>query len=573
MLETLFQKFRGIVFGALIAMLSVVFLLQFGGPQQWNPETSRSLAEVYGERIAPGELQAAFMLAGGDNYPPELAERYRFEPMLLLGLVERSLLAREARRLGMRVSEDEVLERVAQDGLIHVSMSVDAEPGLPRSGVVRYRFTDSDGQFSKDNLKNFIEYRLRRSVSEFARSQIEETLAQRMRETVAANVAVGPGEVWDAWVREKESVTLGYARFSPVYYGKEIEPSTEELGTWMAAHASEVAAEYEKQKHRYTGLEKQVRARHVLIKAAADASDEDKAAAREKAEAVRARALAGEDFALLAREHSEDEGSRARGGDLGFNPKGRMVAPFDEAQFALAPGSVSELVETTYGFHVIEVVAVREGDVPVDEAKRELAEQLYREREAAARAEKDARALHERLRAGMPVEEVDPFLRAAATAPAVSPTEQAATPKGEPALAPEPEPPQPEPPAPDPLAPAWRSTSPFGRADTAIAGPFDSRPLVKIAYELSEEAPVPAEPIKLGDDWFVVQLEKREQATREDFSEEDQRRIRDALLARRRSDVLVEYVRSLRRAAEAEGALAPDAQALASGTPTAPAPE
>lgn len=563
------QRFRGIVSAAVLLLLSLVFLVQFGGPQEWGFQGQSQIAEVYGRAITPNEVESAFTLAGGDNYPAEMAEQYKLRPMLAMGLVERSLLAHEARRLGMDVSDDEVLERVAKDGLIHLSMSVDAEPFLPRSGPIRLKFTDKDGKFNEDNLRNFIQYRLRRSVKEFTASQIEETLAQRIRDAVLAGATAGEGEVWDAYVREKESVTLKYARFSPVYYGARLAPTDAELQGWMAANAKELDDAYTKQKDRYTGLEKQVRARHVLVKVAPDATEADKAIARAKAEDVLARAKAGEDFATLAREFSEDEGSRKNGGDLGFNPKGRMVAPFDEAQFALAPGAMSDVVESSFGFHVIKVEAVREGDVPVAEAKREIADKLYREREAAKLAETEARALHQKLLAGTPVEEADAWLRAggataAQPAPEAEPAKDGKKKRGnksddaeaEAARAPEPAP------EPDPLAPAFRDTPPFGRGDTPIPGPFDGTPLVKLGFELTAEKPVPAEPIKLGDDWFVVRLEKHEQATREGFTDDDKARLRGSLVDRRRRDLLTSYVHGLRRAAESTGELSVDATAL-----------
>lgn len=580
MLETLIQRFRGIVSATILFLLCLVFLLQFGGPSEWGFHKQLYAAEVYGRGISLGELESAFTLIGGENYPAEMAEQYKLRPMLMLGLVERSLLAREARRLGMDATDDEVLEQVARDGVIHLSMSVDAQPFLPRSGPIRLRFTDKDGKFSEDNLRNFIQYRLRRSVKEFAKSQIEETLAQRMRDAVLASAAVGDGEVWDAYVREKESVTLKYARFSPVYYAERLHPSDAELQAWMAQHAKELDDEYTKQKARYTGLEKQVRARHVLVKAASDASDADKAIARAKAQDVLDRAKRGEDFATLARENSEDEGSKKSGGDLGFNPKGRMVAPFDEAQFALSPGALSDVVETTFGFHVIKVEAVREGDVPVAEAKREIAEKLYRERNAAEQAEREARALHAKLAGGMPVDEADALLKAAALASvpgavaAPAPDAKGAKTKGakddEAEAAVDEAAPVSEP---DPLAPVFRDTPPFGRGDTPIPGPFDATALVKVAFALTEEKPVASEPMKLGDDWFVVRLEKRERAVRESFGDEDKSRLRDALLERRRRDVLAEYVHGLLRVAGAEGEITPDPKLIAAGTAPMPTPE
>lgn len=87
----------------------------------------------------------------------------------------------------------------------------------------------------------------------------------------------------------------------------------------------------------------QVRARHILVQT------------REEAEQVLARLSAGEDFEALAAELSTDETNRENGGDLGWFARGMMVAPFEEAAFALQPGEVSGVVETTFGFHIIRV--------------------------------------------------------------------------------------------------------------------------------------------------------------------------------------------------------------------------
>jgi peptidyl-prolyl cis-trans isomerase D len=543
-LEQIVQKFRGVVLLFVVFTLSAVFLLQFGGPQAKGCSSGGavSAARVYGRSISRSELQSAYILAGGENFPDEMAKQYKLEDMVLYGLIERDLLAREARRLGFHAKDTEVLQKMAEDGIVHISMSVDAGPYLPPSGPQRFSFEDSKGKFSKENLRNFIQYRLRRSIREFSRDQIEETLAQRMRELVSTSVTVGPGEVWDAYVREKESAKLEYVRFSNVYYAQQLQPTAQQIAAFMTEHAADVDAEYERQKHRYTGLEKQVRARHILLKVEESASPEAKQAARKKIDALLARARKGEDFAALARQFSEDEGSAKKGGDLGFNPKGRMVKPFDDAQFALKPGGISDVVESSFGFHVIKVEAIREGDVPVNEAKQELAEKLYRDRQAAELAKRAADELMQKLKSGTALQD-------------------AVAGGGEPAG------------NPDPLAPQVRETRPFGRTDTAIAGPFDSSPVVKAAYALTEEKPLPDAPMQLGDDWFVYRLQSKTLADKAAFSADEQARISNALLRRRRTEALKAYVHGLRDEAMASKDVYVDTTLLGKGRPSVPVPE
>lgn len=523
MLESILQKFRGIVLGLMVISLSAVFILQFGGPQAEGCSKgagSTYAAEVYGDSISVNEYRAAFALAGGDNYPPEYAKQHQLDHMVLRGLVERALLARQAKTLGMTAHPDDVMHKIADDGVVYLSMSVNAGPYLPPAGPRRFDFTDQGGKFNKDNLRKFIQYRLRRSVEEFANEQAEETLAQNMRDVVTAEVALSPGEVWDAFVREKESVTLKYARFSPVFYGLALEPTPEQLNAYIASHGAALDAEFAKEKHRYTGLDKQVRARHILIKVDEHATDEQREAAKSRAAALAARARKGEDFAQLAKLNSEDQGSAKKGGDLGFNPKGRMVKEFDDVQFALAPGAISDPVQSPFGFHVIKVEAVREGDVPVDEAKRELAEKLYKSSRASEMAKTAAVDALAALKGGASFDSLNAQLGGGAGK------------------------------EPDPLAPQFRDTQAFSRTDTPIAGPFDGSPLVQAAFEMSEEQPLPAAPMQLGDEWVVYRLESHVRVKREDFTDKDKQRISDGLLNRKRHEVLTVYVQDLVREAE-----------------------
>ncbi|MDJ0780544.1 MAG: peptidylprolyl isomerase [Desulfosarcinaceae bacterium] len=122
----------------------------------------------------------------------------------------------------------------------------------------------------------------------------------------------------------------------------------------------------------------QVRARHILVKVAADADEATKSSAREKLAAVQTQAQQGADFAELAKTHSEGP-SNVRGGDLGFFGRGQMVKPFEEAAFALEPGKISDIVETRFGYHLIKVEEKKaEQALSFEEVKGKLMEKLKR---------------------------------------------------------------------------------------------------------------------------------------------------------------------------------------------------
>jgi peptidyl-prolyl cis-trans isomerase D len=523
----------------IVLVLSAVFLLEFGGPQSKGcagEGGAKFAARVYGDIISLGEMKAAYILANGPRYSTQAAREMKLKELVLQGLIERDLLARQAKKVGFRVTEDDVMLRFAQEGVLYVSAPAGAPASLPH-GAIPFSFNDDKGNFSGENARRFIQNRLGRTIEEFAKSQFQETLAERMRETVSAGVAISPAEVWDAFVREKDKAEIKYVRFDDAFFKDQAAPSAADLDAYVKGHESEINAEYEQEKHRYTGLEKQVRARHVLFKLPADADAATKAAAKAKAEAARTRALAGEDFAKLARTLSEDQGSAREGGDLGYNTKGKMVAPFDDAQFALAPGAISGVVESRFGYHVIKVEGVREGDVPVAEAKRELAEKKVRATRAAELSKAAAERVLAALKKGETLEQLEARLKSEKEA------------GGD-----------------QPLAPLVREARPFGRGASPIAG-ADNGELVKTAFELSTEQPLPAAPVRVGESSVVFQLVSRVQPTKQAFEGAEQERLADALLRRKRAEALDLFVYRLRQQADKEGEVGinPDAIRYAAG--------
>lgn len=141
-----------------------------------------------------------------------------------------------------------------------------------------------------------------------------------------------------------EKVSVSYVVLSKSDIDTEIEVSEDEL----AQAYDEYLAKQSKNEER--------KASHVLIEINDERNDEQ---AKALALEIANKAKAGEDFAELAKEHSDDIGSKNVGGDLGFNTRGGFVAEFDEALYEMEEGSISAPIETEFGFHVIRLDAIR----------------------------------------------------------------------------------------------------------------------------------------------------------------------------------------------------------------------
>ena len=101
---------------------------------------------------------------------------------------------------------------------------------------------------------------------------------------------------------------------------------------------------------------------------------------RKKAEGILAEVKGGKDFGKLAQQYSEDPGSKDRGGLYENFERGQMVKPFEDASFNLPIGSISDLVETQYGYHIIKVISRQKGDESLDQVRPKLLEEMKRQR-------------------------------------------------------------------------------------------------------------------------------------------------------------------------------------------------
>lgn len=193
--------------------------------------------------------------------------------------------------------------------------------------------------------------------------QLKETLLnQIVQSTVISDLARKKG--FDNRTDVKEQLKIVTDNFLANEYLKR------EIANKITVSESEMKSYYEAHKDEFK-IPEMVKASHILVRMDASSSEDDRKKAREKAENILKKIKSGENFAKLASEMSEDPGSKTKGGDLGFFPRGRMIKPFEEIAFSMKPGETSDLVETQFGYHIIKVEEKKEASVETFNAAKE----------------------------------------------------------------------------------------------------------------------------------------------------------------------------------------------------------
>jgi peptidyl-prolyl cis-trans isomerase D len=200
-------------------------------------------------------------------------------------------------------------------------------------------------------------------------------------------------------------------RYAASDFSAKVKPSDDDLNAFYKAHAErfrshesadveylvldvssltssiqlpeqELKSYYEQNVQRLSGQE-QRRASHVLITAAKDAPEADRKQARAKADALLAQLRKSpKSFADVARKNSQDPGSAAKGGDLEYFGRGAMVKPFEDAAFAMKEGEISDVVESDFGFHIIQLTGIKAPKAPSFESMRPQLEADLRKQQA-----------------------------------------------------------------------------------------------------------------------------------------------------------------------------------------------
>ena len=270
------------------------------------------------------------------NQSISLDERQRLQNQAYDQLVNDALLRQEYRRRGITVTDDEILQ----------AARFSPPPQLMQSPDLQ-----TEGQFDPAKYQRFLQSPMARQqgllyqLEQYYRTEIPK---EKLFDQIANDVYASDEELWRRWQDSHDSAVVSFVAFEP----DRIPDSA------VRVSDDEIRAYYDSHKKIF---ERPGRAKVSIIIIPRAVTAADSAAVRAHALALRARILGGEKFEDLARAESADSVSAGKGGALGSGAKGRFVAPFEMAAYALKPGEISQPVLTQFGYHIIKLDS-RKGD-------------------------------------------------------------------------------------------------------------------------------------------------------------------------------------------------------------------
>ena len=385
MLDFVRNKQKSIIIKIAFAIIILSFVIGYamlsspGGPA--GEDQSAEAAIVNGKAIAFNDFQTTYsnlyqvyQNIYQDQFTPALEKQLKLAEKTLDSLIDQVLLQDEAERQQIEISGKELVDAIANI------------PAFQENGV-----------FSKDRYLQVLAYQ-RLSSEQFEAMQRSELITTKVREQLQAGVTVTDEEIDEEFRNNNEKVNLNYVSLTPASFEKKVKVTDEALATYFAEqqevfrtpemvslrylqfvperYIDEVTFdenELEKYHRRHLDqfeiLEK-IKASHILIKVDEGTDETVRAEKKAFAEKLLEEVKAGKDFAELARVNSDDAASAVKGGNLGYFTRGSMVKPFEQAAFNMKPGDISEVVETTFGYHIIKVEEYTEPGV------RSLAESM-----------------------------------------------------------------------------------------------------------------------------------------------------------------------------------------------------
>jgi len=384
MLQAIRDRVTGLIAFVILGLLAIPFIfVGLDSYIQGVPEDA--VATIGDEKITSSEFQTSFAQYRG-NLRQQQGEDYdeiaTNQPIVrrehLEGMIDQLLLRRYASELGLAVSDRELQEIIAEIPAFQVAGQFSAEQYrtvLRSTGRTPRSF---DAELREDLLINAIPGALTASIAP-TETAVDRIIRLRQQSRDLAVVTVSPADFEDQVNVTEEDVASFYEENQDNFRSVEqvrvkwMELSANELGADLSLTEEQLRQRYESSAQRYLTPEAR-RASHILIATDGERTSEE---AQALANEILERLNAGEAFAELARELSDDPVSAEEGGDLGFIEPEQMVDSFEDALFDITePGDVSEPIETRFGWHIIRLDEVRAPEgMSFEEARDQILEE------------------------------------------------------------------------------------------------------------------------------------------------------------------------------------------------------
>lgn len=368
MLQAIRDRVTGLIAFIILGLLAIPFVfVGLDSYIQGVPEDA--VATVGDAKITSSEFQTSFAQyranlrqQQGEDYDEVATNQPIVRREHLEGMIDQLLLRQYAAELGLAVSDRELQEIIAEIPAFQVAGQFSAEQYRTVLRSTGRTPTSFDAELREDLLINAIPGALTASIAP-TETAVDQIIRLRQQTRDLAVLTVSPTDFEDQVEITDEDVATFYEENPDDFRTVEqvrvvwMELSADQLGQDLSLTEEQLQLRYESSAERYLTPEAR-RASHILVAASGERTNEE---AEALAVEILERLNSGEAFAELAREFSDDPVSAEAGGDLGLIEPDQMVEPFEEALYELIePGTISEPVQTRFGWHIIRLDEIRE---------------------------------------------------------------------------------------------------------------------------------------------------------------------------------------------------------------------
>ncbi len=345
------------------------------------------VAEVDGKPITDGifsqtyERQLnAYRARLGKIFSRKMAEERGLKETTIQTLINRRLMLEEAQKLGLVAPEAALMATLQSNPVFQSPDGFDLNRYKVITRNMGYRTTrDYEDEQRLNLMVNALQQAILASAYVNDRD-IKENFNREFEQRVLSAIIVDPAAIGKK-IKISDTQARAYFESHQQKYRSPlrvkltaVEISPETFAADMAIEAADVENVYNERIAEFTTPE-QRRARHILINVGSDEASQK--AALKKANAIKARLDAGEDFVAVAKEVSDDSITASKGGDLGFFARGVMLPEFDKVVFGSAVGKISDPLKTQYGYHLVKVEAIKPaGETPLKEVYGKIANDI-----------------------------------------------------------------------------------------------------------------------------------------------------------------------------------------------------